>query len=87
MSSFLTVLPRDIFRNPGKSLILYEKLKVLWPLFIDGVHLSEGYRATMRQFTFYHSFPRSSWWKDERLTELTLEPPTSFEPRTPGLGI
>ena len=40
MSDFLTVLPRDIFRNPVKSLILYEKLKVLWPLFVDGVHLS-----------------------------------------------
>ena len=29
--------------------------KTLRPLFIDGVQLPQGYRATMRrQFTFYH---------------------------------
>ena len=29
--------------------------KTLGPLFIDGVQLPQGYRATMRrQFTFYH---------------------------------
>ena len=45
------------------------------PLFMDGVQPSQGYRATTRrQFTFYHSVPRSSWysfnlpWKDERLS-------------------
>ena len=42
---------------------------------MDGVQPSQGYRATTRrQFTFYHSVPRSSWysfnrpWKDERLS-------------------
>ena len=29
--------------------------KTLWPLFMDGVQLSQSYRATSRrQFTFYH---------------------------------
>ena len=36
--------------------------ETLWPFFIDGVQLPQGYRATTRrQFTFYHSVPRSSW--------------------------
>ena len=58
-----------------KEIILYEKLKTLWPLFMDGVQLSQGYRATKRrQFTFYHSVPRNSWYsfnqpqKDERIS-------------------
>ena len=30
---------------------------------MDGVHLSQGYRATARrQFNFYNSVPRSSWY-------------------------
>ena len=44
-----------------KQNISYKKLKTLRPLFINGVQLSQGYRATARrQFTFYHSVPRSS---------------------------
>ena len=50
-------------------------IDLIWPLFIDGVQLSQGYRATTRRgFTFYHSVPRSSWYpfnrprKDERLS-------------------
>ena len=42
---------------------------------MDSVQLSQGYRATLRrQFTFYPSVPRSSWYsvsqpqKDERLS-------------------
>ena len=57
------------------------KLKTLWPLFIDGVQLPQGYRATLRrQFTFYHLVPRSSWysfyqpWKDERLSQPWSHP-------------
>ena len=45
------------------------------PFFMDGVQLSQGYRATMgRQFTFYHVVLRNSWYsfdrprKDERLS-------------------
>ena len=35
--------------------------KTLWPLFMYGVQLPQGYRATtMTQFTFPHSVPRSS---------------------------
>ena len=37
--------------------------KTIWPLFMDGVQLSQGYKVTMRkQFTFYHSVPRSFWY-------------------------
>ena len=50
--------------------------KALWPRFMDGVQLSQGYRTTSwRQFTFYHSVPRISWcsfnWpqKDKRLSQ------------------
>ena len=32
-----------------KQIILYQKLKTLWPLFLDGVQLSQGYRATVRR--------------------------------------
>ena len=50
--------------------------------------------TSRRQFTFYHSNPRSSWysfywpwisggWK----VESTLEPPSGFEHRTPGLAL
>ena len=40
---------------------LQEKKKMLWILFMDGVQPSQDYRATTRrQFTFYHSIPKSS---------------------------
>ena len=49
--------------------------KTLWPLFMDRAQLPKVCRAsTWRQFTFYHSLPRNSWYpfdqpyKDERLT-------------------
>ena len=48
--------------------------KSLWPLFIDEVQLSQGYRATTR--SPFHSVPGSSWYsfdrprKDERLNRL-----------------
>ena len=48
---------------------------------MDGVQLSQGYRATSRrQFTFYHSFPKISWYsfirpgKDERLSQPWCHP-------------
>ena len=62
--------------------------KILLPLFVDGFQLPQGYRATTRkQFTFYHSVPRSSslsfnWpWKDERLVlkPLTRKFPLKVE--------
>ena len=54
-----------------------KKYKLYGPFFMDRVQLSQGYRATTRrQFTFYHSVTRSSWYsfnqsrKDERLSSL-----------------
>ena len=54
----------------------YPLKKVLWSLFMDRVQLPKVYRATTRrQFTFYHSVPKNSWYpfdqprKDERLTQ------------------
>ena len=56
---------------------LYYKKKTLWPLFMDGVQVPQGYRATSRrQFTFYHSVPKILWysfnrpWEDGRLHYL-----------------
>ena len=47
----------------SNSMIFALQKNTLWPLFMDGIQLSQGYRATMRrQFTFYHSVPRSSWY-------------------------
>ena len=49
--------------------------KSFWPLFIDGVQLSQSYRATARkQFIFYHYVPENFWysfdrpWKDVMLS-------------------
>ena len=48
---------------------------------MDGVQLPQGYTATLRrQFTFYHSVPRNSWYsfyrprKDERLSRPWSHP-------------
>ena len=65
--------------------LLYLKLclkkKTLWPLFMDGVQLPQGYRGTSRrQFTFYHQVPRKSWYsfdrppKDQRLSQPWSHP-------------
>ena len=55
--------------------------KTLWPLFMDGIQLLQGYRATTRrQLNFYHYAPRNSrysfvWpWKDERLSRPWSHP-------------
>ena len=60
---------------------------------MDEVQLPQGYTATLRrQFTFYHSVPRNSWYsfyrprKDERLSRPWSHK-TGFEHGTPGLGI
>ena len=76
------------------AMALWYLKKTLWFLFMDRVQLSQGYRATLRRpFTFYHSggaqevlvliWSTSEGWK----AGLTLEPPSGFEPETPGLGI
>ena len=53
----------------------YPLKKTLWSLFMDRVQLPKVYRATTRrQFIFYHSVPKNSWYpfdqpqKDRRLT-------------------
>ena len=45
---------------------VFLKKKAVWPIFIDGIQLSQGYRATSRRhFTFYTkllstlSFPKN----------------------------
>ena len=59
----------DIIHERVKAEITSEVLKTfLGSLFMDGVQLYQGYRATInRQFTFYQSFHRSQ--KDERLSQ------------------
>ena len=59
----------------------YCEKTALWPLFMNEFQLCQGYRVTLRrQFTFYHSVPRSSWysfhwlWKDERLSQPWSHP-------------
>ena len=84
-------LPRPPTRK--HSDIFKKRFRTLWPLFMDVVHLCQGYRATSRrQFTFHHWVPRISWYwfdqtqKDERLSR-PLEPSSDFEHRTPWFGI
>ena len=80
--------------NKGKSAIPpLKKTKTLWLLFVDGVQLPQGYRATSRkQFTFYHNVPRNFWYsfdrpqKDEWLSQPWSHP-VVFEYRTPALVI
>ena len=74
-SCFCIILRKlDLKIHHSKIIMKLEK-KLYDPFFMNGVHLSQGYRATMRkQFTFYHSVLRSSWYstdqlrKDERLS-------------------
>ena len=53
-------VPLDFFLSSDASIcstMAFHPLqkKTLWPLFMDAVQLSQGYRATLRrQFTFYH---------------------------------
>ena len=51
--------------NPTKVLYDFDgkwKKKTLWPLFMDGVQLPQGYRVTMRrQFIFYYQVPRKNF--------------------------
>ena len=70
-----------------------ENLKTLWPLFMDGVQLSQGYIATIRrQFNFFplypHEFPVLIWLSSEGWkAESTLKQPSGFELSAPGLRI
>ena len=42
----------------------------LWPLFIDGVQLAQGYRSIRRrQLTIYHLVPKNSWYSFDQATQ------------------
>ena len=66
--------------------------KTLWPLFMDGVQLPQGY-SHFEEAVYFLLFSSqkflvlilstSEGWK----AESTLEPPGGFEHGTPGLGI
>ena len=56
-------------------------LKTLWPLFLwMGFNCLKATATSRRQFTFYHSVPRNSWYsfyrlrKDERLNRSWSHP-------------
>ena len=50
------------------------------PFFMDGFNCLKATATSRRQFTFYHIFPRNSWysfywpWKDERLSQPWSHP-------------
>ena len=69
-----------------------KKKKTLWPFFVDGVQLTQGYSHFEEAVYFLPSSSQKflvlilstlEGWK----AELTLEPPSGFEHGTPGLGI
>ena len=72
--------------------IFFKKTLTLWPLFMDGVQLHQGY-SHFEETVYFSPFSSqkflvlilstSEGWK----AESTLEPPSGFEHRTPGLGI
>ena len=83
----------DIEKFHGLGMwVTFLKKKTLWPLFMDGVQLPQGYSHFEVAVYF---LPLSSQkylvlilltperWK----TESTLESPTGFKHVTPGLGI
>ena len=60
---------------------------------MEGIQLSQGYRATTRRhFYFFSQSPQEFLipillTSEGRKDELTLEPPSGFELGTPGLGV
>ena len=75
----------NFFSHNTFSGSFFLKKKTLWPLFVDGVQLPQGYSHFEEAIYF---LPLSFWYslyqpqKDER-----LEPPSGFEHGTPRLGI
>ena len=57
-----------------------DEKKNLRPLFMDGFNCLKARATSRRQFTFYHSVPRNSWYsfhrprKDERLSRPWSHP-------------
>ena len=75
----------------GLCIITKEKRKVtLWPLFVDGVQLSQGYRATTRrQFIFHYSgLPGTHLIDLGKMKDwVLLETTQCFKQGAPGLGL
>ena len=62
------------------------------PFLWMGFNCLKATTTSRRQFTFYHSVPRNSWYsfyrpREDKKAQSTLEPPSGFEHKTPGLGI
>ena len=66
--------------KPYYKNISLKKRLALWPLFMDGFNCLKARATSRRQFTFYHSVPRNSWYsfyrprKDERLSRPWSHP-------------
>ena len=91
---FLTVLPQDIFRNPIKSL--------WWSIFVACKEQRSKYMKNLKLYGSFLLMVFNCLNSTEPLqgdslsfstqspgvsgTKLNLEPPTGFQPRTPGLG-
>ena len=85
--TIIAPLSREIMNKWKKNL-----KKNLWPLFMDGVQLPQGYSHFEEAVYFLPLSPQkflvltlsnSEGWK----AKSTLEPPSGFEHGTPGLGI
>ena len=67
--------------------ICCKNFKNVWFNFLEGVQLSQGYRVTTRKVYFLplssQKFLVLNWWNSEGWkAELTLQPPSGFEPKT-----
>ena len=61
------VLREKETQNKTKMCWQQKVQKTLWFLLMDGVQLSQGYRATTkRQFMFNHSIPKIPWYSSDR---------------------
>ena len=69
-----------------------KKKTTLWPLFMDGVQLPQGY-SHFEEAVYFLPFSSQNFLvlilstSEEWKAESTLEPPSGFEHRTPGLVI
>ena len=63
-----------------KRKLFLGNFKTLWPLLWMGFNCLKAIATSRRQFTFYHSVPRNSWysfyrpWKDDRLSRPWSHP-------------
>ena len=88
MFDWILNMPQLPVKNKERNYLAWKT----WFHVMDGVQLFQGYLAAKRrQFTFYNSVTRSSWYsfnrprKDERMW-FTLEPPSGFNSRDSWIG-